>query len=65
MLTGGELPRWCRRCQRAHHVEPHRLEGWSWPDGVAAHATAAVHLPERKGAATLGPHLDDGSRERA
>jgi len=65
VLTGGELFRWRRRCQRAHHAEPHRLEGWSWPGGVMVHATAAAHSPERTGAAKLDPYLDDGSRERA
>ena len=65
MLTGGELFRWRRRCQRAHHAEPHRLEGWSWPGGVTVHATAVAHSLERKEAAKLGPYLDDGSRERA
>ena len=65
MLAGGEPPRWCRRCQRAHHAEPHRLEGWSWPGGVTVHATAAAHSPKRKEEVKLSPYLDDGSRERA
>ena len=65
VLTGGKLFRWRRRCQRAHHAEPHRLGGWSWPSGVTVHATAAAHSPERKEAAKLGSYLDDGSRERA
>ena len=65
MLTGGELFRWHRRCQRAHHAEPHRLGGWSWPGGVTVHATAAAHSLERKEVANLDPYLDDGNRERA
>ena len=62
VLTGGELFRWCGRCQRAHHAEPHRLEGWRWPGDVTVHATTAALSPERREAAKLDPYLDDGGR---
>ena len=58
MLTGGELSRWRRRCQHAHHAEPHRLGGWHWPGSVMDHTAVAAHLPKRKEAAKLGPYLD-------
>ena len=65
VLTGGELSLRRRRCQHAHHAEPHRLGGWRWPGGVTDHMAMVAQSPERKEAAKLGPYLDDDCRERA